>query len=208
MGGEGGQVHTPGGEVELHSPQRLYGVGVQQGGRGPLGEGARDLLHRPQQAHLVVRDGHGDERGAPGGLRQGARVHAPLGIDAQALYGVSLPLQLGGGAQDGGVLGGHGDQARSRLRAEGAEERQVIRLGAPTREQQVVLEDAQGPSCPLPGVVQQGACGAAGGVDAGGVPTQSVQGLDQRRARLGPHGRGGVVVEVDPAHPGSSTRRR
>jgi hypothetical protein len=96
-----------------------------------------------------------------------------------------------GGGDQGGALRrfcGVGQQA-----AQG----QVVGLGAAGGEEDLALGDTEGAGNTLPGVVEGGPRGAARAVDAGGIPGQGVEGLDQGGAHRGPQGAGGVVVEVD-----------
>ena len=185
VAGQAEKVDALHGDVDRLGRQGLRGVGVKQ--RAPGLAQRRDLRHRRDRADLVVRRHDRDQRRLPREQRgEHVGIDPPRTVDRHGLDGTAAPAQLGRGLQHAGMLDRRYDDAPGP--ATDAEQRQVVRLGRPRRE-----DDFGGPGA------DQGSDGAARLVDrlgrapAGGMLAVGVAGTGP----VEPRQHGGADVRVE-----------
>jgi len=160
--------------------------------RPDLTSPADDLGHRLHRAHLVVGNADRDQRGA---CRDRVGIGAGGRVDGRDGDGVAVRLQAANGAQDGLVLGGPGDDAGVlRQAARGAEDREVDGFGAGRSECDLRPVGIQRIGDRVACAVEDGAGGAAFGVQAGRVGGRQVA---DGFGDLGQDGRRPGVVQIN-----------
>ena len=197
-------------EVGVELPNRrerelaedLHGIGVKNhAARTTQRPDRRDRLER---AEFVVGGHDRDERrvGAQGAF-DGAQGHLPGGIHRQVGDREPLvPLQILKTLQHRVVLDGRGDQvvALGAQMPGGAEDREVVALGAAAGENHLARLGPEHGGDPVPGVVQQRPRPSADLVNARRVAPDFPQKRQHRLPDRWIERRGGVVIEINRRH--------
>ena len=213
--GHGHRVQAAGREVERERAERLHRVGVERHVVRRRDRGQR--LDRLDGADLVVGPHDRDQRDRAGVGREGRLerlgVHPAGGVDRQPLDHRALVLgQPEHGVHHRVVLDRAGqDAAPVRVLAAAlpveALDREVVRLGAATGEQDLAGPRPERRGEGLAGLLDQPPGGPAGRVQRRRV-ADVAQPRRHRLDRLGDHRRGRRVVEVEAADRTVSHRRR
>jgi hypothetical protein len=189
-------VNAEPGEIHRQAPGRLHGVGVDEAAMAVHDPGR--LGQRLQGAGLVVGELDRDQDGpvrpfeAPS---EPAEVDDPVPVDRDPLDPVGREKVA---FEDAGVLGRPDEE---RFRAGGARRPQagaqggVAGLGAAAREDHVPRRGPDERRDLVAGRLDRRPGGAALGMDGGRVAGERQRARHGGR-RLGPQGRGGVVVEI------------
>ena len=172
---------------------------MEQGGTAGGPDGPGRLGHGEQGPQLVVHQHHGNQNGVRAqGLRQLAGGDGALAVGLEIGHLVPLALQGPAGLQHGGVLDGSGDDVPALPPAQPGRppDGPVVALRAAGGEKELLRAAAQGPGHIGPPLLQPLGRLDARGIAGGGVAPQGGHGLHSRLDRLGPHWRGGRVIQI------------
>ena len=191
-------------DVDVDVRRGLDGVDGEQDALVGLDLG-RDLGERLDAADLVVREHDRDEDRLVGdrGVEL-VRVDAAVAVDRHLDDLEAEPLEVLERVADGVVLDrrGHDPVAAGLARPRGALDREVVRLGAARREDDLARLRVQALRDALVGLVEPGPGLAPERVRGRRVAELLGQEREHRLERLGAEGRRGGVVEVDGHRPG------
>ena len=200
VAGQREQVDPEPVDVQVEKARGLNGVRVDRD--TPRAARARDLGHRLDGADLVIGEHDADEaRVGPEGRDQGRRIDdAVLGHRHVCHLDAPVLLEGAGGAQHRAVLDRRRDEMpSSRHGQRHALQRQVVALGPPAREDDLVLAATQDPGHLGPRPLERVAGAPAEGIQIRGIaelPAQvGLRGLEDTRM----HRSRRRVVEVDRA---------
>ena len=196
--GDGQQVATDLLHVQRNLARRLDRVRVEV--NIGFGGDLSDLVHRLQDASLVIRQDDADElRLRPKRAANIIRINQGLAVYRQVGHGAAHLLQPLAGVQHGMMLNRGGDDVIARLHQ--AEQGQVVAFGAAAGEDYLGSATVQQLGNMFARALDRRPCLLSLLMNGRGVPELLEEVGTHRLKHFGQKRAGGVVVEIHPAHP-------